>query len=224
MSLCLQGFVAVSAVNGTATLTTRQLRFRGDHLFVNVEAVVPAAHLRVAVEDAAGKALPGFELADSIPLVGTNSTIVQVSWREAKTLPVAARPPATVRLSFEMTTGMRLYAFWVAPTSAGHSGGYVGRGGPSFSMLRDVENPIKTDDLQLQSTSAFPPLKTDEEDVVQPAQLLHKLLFVDDSLFSNSSGHFSLRLQMPQKAGVVLEPELPWESASGYYYNTVIRM
>jgi hypothetical protein len=150
----LQGFVAVSAAHDTATLTTRQLRFRGDHLFVNVEAVVPTARLRVAVEDASrGTALPGYSLADAVPLVGTNSTIAQVSWRAAPTLPVAARAPATVRLSFEMTAGMRLYAFWVAPTSAGHSGGYVGRGGPSFSTLRDVETSIKTDDLQLQSTN-----------------------------------------------------------------------
>jgi hypothetical protein len=76
----------------------------------------------------------------------------------------------------------------------------------------------------LETSSVFPQVKTDEEDAVPAAQLLHKLLFVDDSLFFNSSGQLSLRLQIPQKAGVVLEPELPWESASGYYYNTVIRM
>ena len=53
---------------------------------------------------------------------------------------------------------------------------------------------------------------------------LHRLLFVDDTLFANISSELMLRLERPQKMAPVLEPTQPWEDASGYYYNTVVRI
>ena len=57
-----------------------------------------------------------------------------------------------------------------------------------------------------------------------PDPELHRLLFVDDALFANASSELALRVERPTKAGPVLEPTLPWEDASGYYYNTVVRV
>ena len=57
-----------------------------------------------------------------------------------------------------------------------------------------------------------------------PPPELHRLLFIDQTLFHNISSGLTLRLEVPRKTAPVLEPTKPWEDASGYYYNTVVRI
>ena len=63
-----------------------------------------------------------------------DQTRARVTWSAAAD--VARLAGEVVRLRFHLTRG-RLYAFWVSPSLAGASGGYVGAGGPGFPGDRD---------------------------------------------------------------------------------------
>ena len=126
------GFASMDAGPEGGTLTTRPLIFRGKHLFVNVDN--PEGTLRVEVCDADGQPVPAFAMGDCVP-VSTDSTLHQVTWRDAQDLsPLSGKP---VRIRFHLTSG-RLYAFWVTPDPLGASYGYVGGGGPGFTTNRDT--------------------------------------------------------------------------------------
>lgn len=126
------GFASMDAGDEFKTLTTRPLRFGGKHLFVNVDA--PEGELQVEVLDAGGNVMPGFDRAKCQP-IRANSTLQQVTWSGAKDL--SSLSGKEVRFRFRMKNG-RLYSFWVSPTSAGASNGYVLGGGPGFTAHADT--------------------------------------------------------------------------------------
>ncbi len=120
------GFASMDAGDQPGTLTTRPVRFRGKHLFVNLDA--PAGELRVEVLGADGLPIGSFD-REHCQAVRVNSVRQAVTWDGAKDLaPLAGKP---VRFRFHLTRG-RLYAFWVTPDPAGASYGYVAGGGPGF--------------------------------------------------------------------------------------------
>ena len=125
------GFVSMDADANGGELLTRTVCFRGEHLFVNLDA--PEGELRVEVIDDSGKAFPGFSLAECVPVVGDH-TRVAVRWSDRRTLAVFRNRP--VRFRFVLKRGS-IYAFWVTPDADGRSHGYVASGGPDYSGGRD---------------------------------------------------------------------------------------
>ncbi|HVZ64499.1 MAG TPA: hypothetical protein VG936_08000 [Lacunisphaera sp.] len=104
----LDGFVAATPADparGAATLVTKPLTFTGDHLELNLDASGGSA--RVELQDADGRPLPGFALADSIPL-RENGVALRAAWRSQPDL--GALAGRTVRLKVELT-GAKLFAF-----------------------------------------------------------------------------------------------------------------
>jgi predicted neuraminidase len=126
------GFASMDAVESTGTLTTRPIKFKGKHLFVNAEA--PHGSLRVEVLDDAGNIIPPFSAENCLPVSG-NKTRTQVTWRGADNL--GAVSGKRVRFRFTLTDGS-LYSFWVTPDPNGASYGYVGSGGPAFEGTQDI--------------------------------------------------------------------------------------
>ena len=125
------GFASLDAGEKTGTLTTRPLRFQGQHLFVNLDA--PRGELRVEVLTLDGKPYGPFTAENCVPL-SCDSTRQRVTWRGAESL--ARASGKNVRLRFTLTGGS-LYAFWVTPDENGASHGYVAAGGPGFNGPRD---------------------------------------------------------------------------------------
>ena len=116
---------------------SRPLGFSSDQkrLFVNVDAGAAGARLRVGVLDgASGASLRSLTQATGIV---SNATRLMVSWGAAGSLLPPSRK-SVVRFQFELRGDCKLYSFWTSATNDGRSGGYVGRGGPGFSSLRDV--------------------------------------------------------------------------------------
>ena len=114
----------------------RPLNFSSEqrYAFVNVDAAEAGAQLRVGVLDSESGA-PLRSLADAVPIT-SNATRVAVSWSGGTELPAVNK--SAVRFQFELRGDCRLFSFWVSETTQGRSGGWVGRGGPGFSSLRDV--------------------------------------------------------------------------------------
>ena len=121
---------------GRGTLLTRPVRFTGACLFVNAD--LGGGELRASVEDEQGQPLPNLALADCVPAHG-NSTALHVRWKDDAALARVTGRPVRVRL--QITHG-RLYAFWIAPSSAGASRGFVAAGGPGFSGPRDTAGRV----------------------------------------------------------------------------------
>jgi hypothetical protein len=130
------GFASMNAGEEEGTLTTRPVRFRGKHLFVNVDAPQEGAlgALRAEVLDQAGKPIPPFTRANCAP-IRAGKTLHPVTWKGARDLAVVAGKP--VRFRFFLENG-QLYAFWVSPDASGASHGYVAAGGPGFTGPVDV--------------------------------------------------------------------------------------
>lgn len=105
-SLRLDGFAAAVAPYSGGELLTKPLTFRGKELAVNF-ATSAAGGVRVEVQDAAGKPLPGFTLADAVETIG-NETDRVVRWKAGTDLGAQAGQP--VRLRFVMKDA-RLYSF-----------------------------------------------------------------------------------------------------------------
>lgn len=139
------GFASLDAASGTASLTTRPVRFSGKHLFVNVAA--PAGTLRVAVLDAGGKPLKGFTTETCVP-VQADATLVKVAWKGQVDLAALAGKP--VQFRFTLTNGA-LYSFWVSPDESGASHGYFATGGPGFTSNRDTVGRAAYDAVPQQS-------------------------------------------------------------------------
>lgn len=125
------GFASLDAGEEEGELVTRPVTFTGEHLFVNVDARNGA--LRVEVLDEDGATIPGFSADQCVP-VTVDSTRHRVVWEGEGGLGTLARRPLSFR--FRLRHGS-LYSFWVSPTTAGESGGYLAAGGPGFSGLRD---------------------------------------------------------------------------------------
>jgi hypothetical protein len=125
------GFASLTdAASSGGRVTTRPLRFRGTHLFVNADA---AGEIRVEVLDRDGRVVDGYSAADCVPVRG-DGTKHAVSWKGRPTLGTLNRD--VIRLRFVLSRA-RLYAFWIAESAAGRSRGYVAAGGPGFTSNAD---------------------------------------------------------------------------------------
>ena len=127
------GFASMEADEKGGTLTTRPLRFSGQHLFVNVDC--PNGEFLAELLDAEGKVIKGFSKSDCVP-VKTNKTLVAVTWKEAKSLP--ATKDAQLRFRFYLKNG-KFYSFWVSKDQSGASQGYVAAGGPGYDTIQDTK-------------------------------------------------------------------------------------
>lgn len=113
-----------ASMDGSGELTTRPLKFRGKHLFVNVNGEV-----RVDVLDEAGK------VVRSSKMVSGDHTKLKIEWSDGSDL--SDQAGRNVKFRFHITKGS-LYAFWVTSNENGASNGYVGAGGPAFNGVRDT--------------------------------------------------------------------------------------
>lgn len=110
-----------ASMDGPGELTTRPVKFKGKHLFVNVNGDV-----RVEVLDASEKVLAVSQV------ISGDRAKARVELPELSRL--AGKP---VKFRFHLTQGS-LYAFWVTPDENGASGGYLGAGGPDFGGAQDL--------------------------------------------------------------------------------------
>ncbi len=97
-TLRTDGFASVHAGADVGEMVTRPLKFAGKSLLVNY-ATSAGGSLRVEVQNADGKAIPGFALADCRNLVG-DAIDQKVSWTKGKD--VGELAGQTVRLRFVM--------------------------------------------------------------------------------------------------------------------------
>jgi hypothetical protein len=105
-SLRLDGFAVAVAPYAGGQLVTKPLTFAGRELELNF-ATSAAGGVRVEVQDAAGRPVPGFALADAVETIG-NETDRAVRWKGGSDVSVLAGKP--VRLRFVMKDA-RLYSF-----------------------------------------------------------------------------------------------------------------
>lgn len=102
------GFVSVQAA-AAGTLLTKPLRFAGSKLVLNLASKGPT---RVEIQDAAGKALPGYGLGDCQPITADAIDHV-VRWKSGAELATLAGQP--IRLRFDLRAA-DLYALqFMAP-------------------------------------------------------------------------------------------------------------
>ena len=89
-TLRLDGFASIHAPIAGGELITPPVIFKGSRLSMNF-ATSAFGSLRVEIQDADGKPIPGFALADSIELYG--DTVARKP--SGKTTPISARWPAS---------------------------------------------------------------------------------------------------------------------------------
>lgn len=105
-SLRLDGFAAAVAPYAGGEIVTKPLTFAGKALSLNF-ATSAAGGVRVEIQDAAGKPVPGFALADAVETIG-NETDRVVRWKAGGDVSTLAGK--SVRLRFVMKDA-RLYSF-----------------------------------------------------------------------------------------------------------------
>ena len=93
----IDGFVSLHAARSRGEFVTKPLVFRGKELTLNF-ATSAAGHLRVELQDAGGRPLPGFRLADSDELFGDTLERV-VTWRNKSDVSALAGRPIRVRIA-----------------------------------------------------------------------------------------------------------------------------
>lgn len=91
------GFVALHARHKRGELVTKPLLFRGKRLELNF-ATSAAGNLRVELQDADGRPLPGFGLVESDELFG-DTLERTVTWKERSDVSSLARRPIRIRIS-----------------------------------------------------------------------------------------------------------------------------
>jgi hypothetical protein len=126
------GFTSMDAGADGGDLTTRPVRFKGKHLFVNLQA--PQGEFTAELLDAQSAPIPPFTRDNCIPL-SVDRTLQPVRWKGADDLSKLAGQ--TVKFRFHLKNGS-LYAFWVSPDATGASYGYVAAGGPGFTSNQDT--------------------------------------------------------------------------------------
>lgn len=100
------GFISLHAGAAPGEVVTQPLSFSGAELVMNYSTSA-AGSLRVEIQDAAGKPIPGFALADSPANVG-DAIEHRIAWQDDPDLAALAGTP--VRLRFEMKE-CDVYAF-----------------------------------------------------------------------------------------------------------------
>ncbi|MEY4938361.1 MAG: hypothetical protein RIQ93_96 [Verrucomicrobiota bacterium] len=98
-TLRLDGFVSVHAPMSGGELVTKPLRFTGRELHLNF-ATSAAGSVRVEIQDASGRALPGFALEDCPPLFG-DTVARAVTWRAGAKVSALANQPVRPRFSLQ---------------------------------------------------------------------------------------------------------------------------
>jgi hypothetical protein len=126
------GFASLDAGDAGGELTTRPVRFRGKHLFVNADA--GHGELRAEILDEHGKVIAPFARADCAP-VTADKALQAVAWKSGHDLSALAGKPVKLRFSLR---GGKLYSFWISPEASGASHGYVAAGGPGFTGPTDT--------------------------------------------------------------------------------------
>ena len=101
------GFVSARAGADGAALVTKPITFAGTRLSLNI---VSKGATRVELQDAEGKALPGFSSADCAPITADHIAHV-VSWKGGDLAKLAGKP---VRVRFEMKDA-DLFSFQFQP-------------------------------------------------------------------------------------------------------------
>lgn len=97
-SMRLDGFASVNAPFAGGEMITKPLTFDGDKLVINY-STSSIGHVRVEIQDAAGKPIPGFTLADCDEVVGDEISRT-VTWGDSSDVSSLEGKP--VRLHFEM--------------------------------------------------------------------------------------------------------------------------
>lgn len=141
------GFASLDAGAASGTVTTRPIRFSGNHLFVNVDA--PQGMLRVAVIGEDGEEIAPFTLANC-QAINDDSTLKHVTWAGVEDLSALRGRP--VRFRFELTNGS-LYSFWVSRDRSGRSDGYLAAGGPGYPGTVDTVGKAAYQHADLQPLS-----------------------------------------------------------------------
>lgn len=114
-----------ASMDGPGVLTTRHVKFKGKHFFMNFNG-----EMKVEVIDEAGMVVATSEL------VSGDHTKLRIE------LPgLAAHTGKRVQFRFHVAKGS-LYSFWVSSDPSGTSNGYVGAGGPDFDGVRDTAKAI----------------------------------------------------------------------------------
>jgi len=98
-SLGLDRFASVSAGYAGGEMVTKPLVFSGSRLYLNYSTSAPGG-VRVEVQDAAGRPVPGFALEDSAELVGDQIERA-VRWKGAGDLAGLAGKPVRIRLALK---------------------------------------------------------------------------------------------------------------------------
>lgn len=122
-SLRRDGFVSME---GTGTLTTEELKFDGEYLFVNASI---NGSLKVEILDANGSIIPGFSKDDFKSFTG-NDVKAKIAWKEHTSL--SSLKDEKIKLKFYIENG-ELFSFWISPWESGESRGYTGGGGPDLN-------------------------------------------------------------------------------------------
>ena len=92
------GFISVQAPYDGGEMTTKLIRFEGNRLKLNF-ATSAAGGVRVEIQDANGKPIPGFALDDAVELIG-DEVDRTVAWRQGTDVSKLAGQP--IRLRFVM--------------------------------------------------------------------------------------------------------------------------
>ena len=126
------GFASLGSIRDEGYLTTRPVRFSGQHLFVNADC--DQGELRVEALDSDGEVVLPFTKENCTPIM-VDKTFQRVDWQGADDLSELAGEP--IRFRFHLRSG-ELYSFWVSPDASGASHGYVGAGGPGYTSFVDT--------------------------------------------------------------------------------------
>jgi hypothetical protein len=96
-SLRLDGFASVNAPFQGGEMLTKPLTFSGDRLTLNY-STSSIGHVRIEIQDAQGRAIPGFGLNDCDEIVGDEIARV-VTWKGSPDLAKLAGQPVRLRFS-----------------------------------------------------------------------------------------------------------------------------
>jgi len=105
-TLRYDGFISVNAPYSGGEMTTKPFTFRGKQLSINYTTSAPGS-VRVEIQDAAGKPIPGFTLADSAEIIGDEIERT-VAWKNGSDVSQLTLRP--IRLRFVMKAA-DLYSF-----------------------------------------------------------------------------------------------------------------
>ena len=129
------GFASLSAIGEPGYVTTKNLKFDGNYLFVNADA--SNGQLLAELLDEKGNVIEGYSKDLCTPLQ-SNSTSYKIEWNKERDL---GELPEKVRVKFYLNNAS-VYSFWVSEYETAESNGYTAGGGPGLHASgRDL--PLK---------------------------------------------------------------------------------